>query len=161
MKTMLETAIEYCNTSGFSVIPIRSDSKKPYIEWREFQDRKATEKEIRTWWKKFPNANLGIVTGAVSGIVVVDVDIDKEKGINGFDTIKEKKLTLPATPTVRTGRGGCHYYFRHPEGEISNFQNRDDLRGIDLRGDGGYVVAPPSIHETGRRYEWIIPLEKV
>ncbi len=133
---------------GLSVIPLRPD-KKPYFEWKDYQAHRATEAEIKKWFKTYPDANVGIVTGKISGIVVVDVDAAH----GGLETLEW--LVMPDTPTVQTGGGGYHFYYKHPGKEVSNFQMRDEVPGVDLRGDGGYVVAPPSTHQTGKDYVWL------
>jgi len=104
--------------------------------------------QIRTWWKRWPEANIGLATGAESGLVVVDLDGD----IGRESLLAEAKLDLPETPISLTGGGGEHLLFRHPGARVSNRQNV--CPGVDVRGDGGYIIAPPSIHETGTRYEW-------
>lgn len=145
-------ALEYLKR-GLSVIPIRRGDKKPLLEsWKEYQERRATEEEIETWWKKWPEANIGIVTGKISGLIVLDID-----GQEGLETIKAKNYPLPPTWASRTGGGGFHYLYKWPGKEIGNFARK--LPGIDLRGDGGYVVAPPSIHASGKKYNWLIPPE--
>lgn len=161
---LLKYALRYSKL-GLSIIPLhstkngrctcgREDCPKPgkhpvLLQWKEYQSRPATEEEINDWWTRWPRANIGIVTGAVSGIIVLDVD-----GPTGEETIKTHRLALPPTRCAKTGGGGWHYYFRHPGEQISNFVKK--LPGIDLRADGGYVVAPPSLHSSGNRYEWSI-----
>lgn len=103
--------------------------------------------QIRAWWHTWPEANVGIRTGAEAGIVVLDVDGDE-----GRQSTSDK--AIPPTATARTGDGE-HKYFAHPDGTVKNFTKK--LPGLDLKGDGGYVVAPPSLHVSGRRYEWLIP----
>ena len=141
----------YVDFFGFSVIPIEIDSKKPAIEWKEYQQRKPTEEELKKWFLE-KDYNIGIVTGAISGIAVVDLD---SKEAIEFS----KKNNFPKTPYVKTGKG-YHLYFKYQNG-VRNFQKRPELKDIDLRADGGYVLAPPSIHpETKKPYEWkIIPGE--
>lgn len=98
---------------------------------------------VRGWWARWPRANVAIRTGEASGLVVVDVD----PAHGGSRTIVELEATygpLPATRTIRTASGGRHLYFRHPGGMVRNDAGRLFGRGVDLRGDGGYVVAPPS-----------------
>ncbi len=92
------------------------------------------------------NANIAIRTGAASGIVVVDID-PRHGGQDSFDEFVAKHGLPPATPMVKTGSGGLHIYFRHPGGHVGNRQ--DMLPGIDVRGDGGYVLAPWSNHVDG------------
>jgi putative DNA primase/helicase len=144
VNEIMEAALCYASW-GWSVIPISRTSKKPLIAWKKFQTRLATEEEIRTWWTKWPNANVGIATGTVSGLIVLDVDSS-----DGLMEI-EQHGGIPATAKAKTGKGH-HYYLKHPGGVIRNFARK--LPGCDLRGDGGYVVAPPSIHESGVLYEW-------
>lgn len=132
---------------GWTPLPLRPKAKTPLLEtWAEYQNRRPTETEVRDWWQRWPDANLGIVTGAVSGLLVLDVD-----GLQGEESLRGRHL--PPTPTSRTGRG-THYLFRHPGGTVANRAGL--LPGIDIRGDGGYIVAPPSVHPSGRLYEWAI-----
>lgn len=136
--------------AGFSIIPIRPRDKRPLVAWKPFQRRRATPEEVEGWYQRWPNAGVGIVTGAISGIIVLDVD-----GEPGVASLRE---LLPQTPEgvpegivswiVGTPRGGWHVYFAHPGGAVANFAKRRP--GLDRRGDGGYVVAPPS-----GGYEWI------
>ena len=140
---MYEYAKFYVNVLGFSVIPLIG--KKPAIEWKEYQKRKPTEEEIKKWFEQ-NNYNIGIVTGAISGIIVIDLD---SKEAIEFS----KKHKFPKTPYVKTSKG-YHLYFKYQNG-VRNFQKRPDLKDIDLRADGGYIVAPPSIHpDTKIKYEW-------
>lgn len=139
---------------GWSVIPIEPSGKKPLLPWADFQQRRATEAEIAAWWQRWPAANVGIVTGAISGIVVLDVD-----GKPGEDTLRKEKLHIPATVVAKTGGGGWHYFYKHPGFPCHNFAGKAGktiLPGVDFRGDGGYVVAAPSIHKSGDCYEWAI-----
>jgi hypothetical protein len=116
------------------------------------------ETTIRRWWAEAQGlANVGIATGQNSGLVVVDVDA-KSGGIMTISRLENAHGKLPRTPTAETGGGGRHYYFRYPDGEcISN--RAGILPGIDVRGDGGYVVAPPSRHVSGNHYAWAVPPE--
>lgn len=135
---MIKFALEYLNKWGFSVIPLLPN-KRPLVKWEEYQKRKPTEKEIVHWWTKYPNSMIGIVTGKISGITVLDFDTDV-----GIDY-------TPA-PIVQTPRG-YHYYFKYEDG-MTNTVNVCGEK-IDIRGDGGYVVAPPSVNEDGKKYKWM------
>lgn len=109
---------------------------------------------ITKWWKRNPNANIGIACGQVSGgLLVIDLD-ERENGVSGFDSLHEWESAngeLPETARTITGKGGSHILYRVDHKE----NNRVDLLdGIDVRSDGGYIVAPPSIHPNGNRYEW-------
>jgi hypothetical protein len=140
-----------CAGRGWSVIPIEAGGKRPIVAWQAFQQRIARDDEIEAWYRRWPRANVGIVTGAVSGIVVLDVD----PGHGGADSLTEIEATharLPPTVEAVTGGGGRHLYFLHPRGTV---RNKVGLApGIDVRADGGCVVAPPSLHPGGRRYAW-------
>ena len=107
---------------------------------------------INAWWDKWPWANVGIVTGSVSGIVVVDID-PRHGGNDALDDLFVKHGAFPETAEVMTGGGGRHFYFKHPGVEIRNSASKVGA-GIDVRGDGGYVLAPPSAHISGGKYEW-------
>ena len=124
---------------GISVIPVGVD-KKPLINWKEYSERIAKRSEIKKWWEKFPEANVAIVTGKVSNLTVVDVE---EGGIiDGY----------PETLTVSTGGGGFHLYYRY----TPKFKNAVRIRDLtDIRNDVGYVIAPPSIHKSGKKYTFI------
>ncbi|MBJ6799327.1 DUF3987 domain-containing protein [Geomonas propionica] len=144
MSRTLRTAQELVKR-GISIIPLEPRGKKPRIRWTDFQSRLATQEELTHWFADGRN-NIGIVTGKISGLVVVDFDTN--------EAIEMAKIkNFPKTALVKTGRG-YHAYCRYREG-VRNFQKRDDLPGIDLRGDGGFVVAPPSIHASGAVYTWV------
>lgn len=136
---------------GWSVIPVAPKDKMPLVAWAEFQTRRATGAEIRRWFERWKRANVGIVTGAVSGLVVLDVD-PRHGGDDALFGIERDSGPLPETPEAITGGGGRHIYFRHPGGIVRNMVGL--APGIDLRGDGGMIVAPPSVHPSGRRYAW-------
>src|SRR5215204_4465387 len=140
-------AAEY-RRRGWSPIPIKERSKEPnLLELEPYLNRKATEEELRAWsW-----SGVGIVTGPLSGVLVLDVD-----GPEGEEELR--KHGHPVTPMVRTARGGLHLYFKHPEQHV-----RTRIRiapGLDVKASGGYAVAPPSVGENGRRYEWIVSPEE-
>ncbi len=148
--TALPTALDYL-ARGWAVIPVQPRSKHPLVRWQAYQTRHPTEKEIRGWFEKWPDANIGVVTGAVSGIVVLDVD-PKYWGDDSLADLEKHHGDLPETVEATKGGGGRHIYFAHPGHEV---RNRTGLApGIDLRGDGGMIVAPPSIHPSGRPYAW-------
>lgn len=114
-------------------------------------DATTVEEEVRNYFTGEPDANIGIRTGAESNLVVLDVDV-KTGGPASLAALIAEHGPLPVTPTVRTGSGGTHYYFAHPQGGMT-VANRQNMRpGLDLRGDGGYVVAPPSNHAAGTDY---------
>ena len=111
------------------------------------------EKAVRNWWGLlFPGANVAILTGSVSGLVVLDVD-SRHGGGETLAELERANGPLPSTISAITGSGGQHYYFEHPGVDVRNSAGKLGA-GLDIRGDGGYVVAPPSLHASGRRYEW-------
>jgi predicted P-loop ATPase len=128
-----------------------SQGKHPRTQ-RGLLDASADPEVITAWWGKWPNSNIGIATGKASGIAVLDVDIGK----GGEDSLAALFPEGPIqTAHVITGSGGSHYWFRHPGGNVAIANSASVLApGLDVRGDGGYVLAPPSSHLSGRRYAW-------
>ncbi len=108
---------------------------------------------VAAWFRGYAGASVGIATGATSGLVALDVDADKG-GFESLHDLETKHGLLPDTPRVVTGGGGTHIYLGHPGGHVPNSAGRLGP-GLDIRGDGGYVVAPPSVHpDTLRTYQW-------
>lgn len=103
-------------------------------------------KQITKWWTRWPKANIGLATGVVSGLVVVDLDI--KPGKNGVESLKASGI-VPKTRTVRTGSGGLHLYFAHPGTHVAGSTGK---HGIDVRADDNYVMAPGSNHISGEIY---------
>lgn len=145
-KSMLQEAIRY-HKLGYCVIPLKGSSKEPLIEWKEYQQKRSTIDEIRRWWERWPDANIGIVTGRSSGIIVLDVD-----GPTGEEFIMNNG-GLPDTPKCRTAKGH-QYYVGYPSDSDVGCSANKELQ-IDIKAEGGYVVAPPSIHPSGDKYFWI------
>ena len=144
MKT---AALKYLGL-GCNVMPVRPD-KKPYLmTWAEYQEQKVTPLLIEKWWTTWPMANIAIITGVTSDIVVIDVD--SEEGLYEVD-----KLAPDMHPTVKTPNG-WHFYFRHSDNGIGNATRF--IPDCDVRGQGGYVVAPPSINESGIKYKQLLPI---
>ena len=125
----------------------KSPGKHPRTK-RGCKDASADPSQIEAWWGKWPCANIGIATGAVSGIVVLD--IDGAEGVATLQTLIAEYGLLPRTPVVQTARG-LHFYFKLPQGVSVPCSTGN---GLDIRGNGGYVVAPPSIHSSGHVYQW-------
>jgi putative DNA primase/helicase len=147
MSSAKAAAVDY-RRGGWCPIPIKKGSKQTALgQLAPYLERPATQEELRSWaW-----SGVGIVTGLVSGVLVLDVD-----GPEGEAELQ--KHGHPATPMVRTAGGGMHLYFKHPEHHV-----RTGIRiapGLDVKASGGYVVAPPSVGPNGQLYEWIIPPEE-
>lgn len=140
----LAGALWYLREKNWSVIPCKAD-KKPYVAWEPYQTQRATEEQIRDWWKTYPDANVGIVTGAISDLTVVD--LDSAAGATSFFEHLPSNLVCP---TVKSPKGQ-HLYFRYKEG----IRNRARfLPDCDVRSEGGYIMAPPS-SINGNAYSWI------
>jgi len=106
---------------------------------------------IREWWRRWPDANVGIATGPGSGLLVLDVD--GAQGEQSLIDLAQRGFTLPDSYSVRTGSGGQHLYFAWLEGVDVRNSARKIAPGLDIRGVGGLVAAEPSLHKSGRRYE--------
>lgn len=151
--TLKEWALEYAGM-GLAVFPLRARNKTPATK-NGCKDATTDQKQIASWWNRWPDANIGIATGSVSGgLVVIDLDRDEEKGRDGYEILQEWQRQhgqLPDTCQSITGRGGYHLLYR----DTAEHRNAQALfEGVDIRGEGGYIVAPPSIHPNGHAYEW-------
>ncbi|MGN7928651.1 bifunctional DNA primase/polymerase [Sphingopyxis sp. 22461] len=136
---------------GFHTFPVKEAGKTPAVaSWKTYAERAATPDELCAWdANKF---GVAIVTGAPSGIVVLDVDSAEAQAlVDSWD--------LPPTPCVSTGRGR-HYYFGHPGFKVGNSVRIAGTK-LDIRGDGGYVVGAGSVHESGAMYEWLVSPDNV
>lgn len=150
---------------GWSVVPLHTPAaarcscgradcpaagKHPRIPWQELMRRRASVDEVAAWWRRWPDANVGVVTGRVSGTVVVDVD-PRHDGTASLDALAERFGALPATIVSRTGGGGAHLWLAAPGEPVPT---AEIAPGVELKAEGGLVVAPPSLHPSGRRYRW-------
>jgi hypothetical protein len=149
--TNLEAALDYLK-EGFRVFPVKLD-KTPYTQ-HGLKDATQLQVAVKEYWAWWPNAGIGLVT---DGMVVLDFD-KKSGGAESYKAMVAKFGALPKTRTHRTGGGGLHYIYRNPNG--SNIRNTAGLAGyagVDLRANGGYIVAPPSKHISGKCYEVFDP----
>lgn len=140
---MIEHALKY-RRMGLSIIPV--SGKIPLIKWREFQERLPNEEEIKEWWTKWPEADIGMVTGPITQRLVLDID-----GPEGINSVSG--YTIPLTQSVRTKRG-FQYHFKYPEG-MEKSTVAGIRTGVDARGLGGYVKLPPSATSDGGHYAWL------
>lgn len=134
----------YLQTMRWSVVPLLPD-KRPLIQWHRYQKEFATLEDIAGWWAKYPDSMIGIVTGRISNLAVID--IDTEEGRKLLAEVLPEDFNTPIAHTPN----GMHLYCRYNEG-LSNRVRM--LQGVDLRAEGGYVVAPPSINEELKNYRW-------
>jgi hypothetical protein len=117
-----------------------------------FKDTTSDPAQVREWWSRWPDANIGIPTGEASGLLVLDVD-PRNGGDQSLSELLNRYGQLPSTLTQRTGSGGTHYIFRHQTG-VGSRANCPGA-GLDIKGDGGYFIAQPSRHASGGQYQLI------
>lgn len=152
MSVFLTEALRYAD-AGWLVFPCHPASKVPATA-HGFKDATKDPVQIREWWAEEPAYNIAIATGEGSGLFVLDVDKKYERTID--EAVAAFPQKLPDCPTVMTGGGGRQYFFRFPVGSALSISGGRLGLGLDTRGNGGYVVAPPSIHpETKAAYGWI------
>ena len=162
MSELLTAALRYAGR-GWPVFPLHtaadgrcscgeqrctSPAKHPRTR-HGLRDATTRVETIRVWWLRLPS-NIGIRTGAASGLVVLDVD--GEDGAESLRALEREHGALPRTASVVTPRGGSHFYFRHPGVDVPNSAGKLGV-GVDTRGENGYITAPPSIGANGCRYE--------
>lgn len=167
---MQEVALEYA-ARGLAVFPVHtiqngcctcpegaecsSPGKHPASR-NGLNDATTDPTRIRRFGKKWNRANIGVRTGAESGIIVIDIDRHDADGMTTVRSMIPTLGLLPACPAAKTGGNGYHLFFKHPGRPTPG--KRHTALGIDFKADGGYVVAPPSRHITGAAYQWQIPL---
>jgi predicted P-loop ATPase len=134
---------------GLAVLPCRSRDKQPATR-HGFKDATTDRGALVRTWTANPEANVGIATGGVSGIVVLDID-PRNGGDESLAELERVHGPLPETAIVATGGGGRHFYFI-ASGAV---QSGDLAPGVEIKGDGRYVIAPPSVHPSGKPYRWL------
>lgn len=169
MSGFLEAAFGYARR-GWRVFPLHgivgsrctcgrrdcsSPGKHPLVR-RGLYEATSDVSQIQRWWRQWRCANIGIVTGAESGIAVIDIDLPPALG--SLDALIAKRLA--PTLTGLTGGGGLHLIYACTDGALGNSAGHlpgidAELPGMDLRGNGGYIVGPPSLHRSGRSYQWL------
>jgi len=143
------SALAYVQKIGWPVFPLKPLDKKPWFKGGFYNATKDIN-QIKEWWSSFPNANIGIPTGKASGFIALDIDT-RHGGEESIQDIQDKYGEMPKTIEALTGSGGRHLLFNNP-GPVNNKVNIKP--GLDLRGEGGYIVVAPSIHPSGEQYEW-------
>ncbi len=147
---LLRAALSYARR-GIPVFPCEPGGKRP-LTYNGFWEATTDARRIKTWWDRWPSANLGVPTGTKSGLLVLDVDA-RDGGPETLAVLERENGPLPRTARARTGGGGIHVFFRYPVREEVRNSAGWLGRGLDVRGEGGYVVVPPS--RTKSAYAWI------
>lgn len=171
LHLMAASAAAYAEKFGWSVFPVyqitrngvcacgKAQCKRPgkhpigAAVPHGLKDASRDPATIRKWWREYPQANIGIPTGATSGFSVLDVDVHKG-GDDALFALEQEHGKLPETVMQLTGGGGYHYLFKTPDGVKIKNSVESLGTGLDIRGDGGYVVGAPSNHISGREYVW-------
>jgi hypothetical protein len=163
---MLDAALSYAE-QGFKVFPLHtpvlggcscrkascdSIGKHPRT-MNGVLDATSEKSKIDYWWRMWSDANIGLATGADSGFIVIDVD-PRHGGTETLTQLQEKHGKFTEKVWAKTGGGGWHLFFKHPGFKVKNNQSGKLGSGVDVRGDGGYIVAPPSVHASGESYTW-------
>ncbi len=151
LSNMIDVALSY-HSMGFSIFPLWKGTKnKPIVSWKKYMTQRATEDEVRNWWTKYPDANIAIATGNISNLFILDTEKD-------FDL---SSIDIPTDViTAKTGSGGRHFYFRIPHNStiLTHIEiwGSDPKSKADIKGEKGYVVAPPSFNsDLNSYYEWM------
>lgn len=149
MANVTNIACEYVD-NGWSVLPVKPEEKRPFMtNWLQYTRTRATKQMVTNWFTNLSNAGIGVVTGRVSNMVVLDIESDCPYSIE--DLLKK----YPTQMYSRTGSGGYHLFYQYPT-NVSRVANRVGIfERADLRADGGFIVLPPTVHPSGNRYEWI------
>lgn len=146
---LVEWALWYA-AQGWPVFPCTVD-KKPRVKGG-FKSASTETTTIESWWSQWPDASIGCPTGPCSGFWVLDIDLPA--GPTSLADLEDKHGTIPDTLTQTTGSGGRHYLFPWPEDRAIRNSAKQLAPGIDVRGDGGYIILPPSNHPDGNAYAW-------
>ena len=147
----LHTPDQQGRCSCRAAVDCRSPGKHPRTP-QGIKDATTDPEKIRSWWEKWPQANIGMAMGEVSGLVAIDID-PRHGGDASLCQLVEQFEDLPGTLRAKTGGGGHHLLYAYPG---VSFKNSSSLlgEGIDVKTDGGYIVAAPSLHSSGQRYQW-------
>lgn len=147
MANLQKAALWYAR-HGWTIFPLRPHTKEPFANLGVY-NATANEEQVAAWWHRWPHANIGLHCG---GCGLLAIDLDKYKDTYNGDGL----LTRDDEETITnlTGSGGTHLLYRLAEGEKYGNQKGDLPAGVDIRGWGGYIVLPPSIHPNGNAYQW-------
>lgn len=146
---LLDYAGKYIN-NGWSILPVRPDEKRPFMtNWRQYMHQKADLKTVTPWFTTLNGVGIGMVTGKISNIVVLDIESYCPT------PIKDVVDKYPTQLISRSGSGGYHLFYQYPISRQSISNRVGIFKGADLRADGGFIVLPPTMHPCGNRYEWV------
>lgn len=150
MSNTLQQLVEEYVDSGWSILPVKPDEKRPYMaNWLQYTRTRATKDMVSNWFASLSGAGVGVVTGRISNMVVLDVESWCPVPV---DELLKK---YPTQMIARSGGGGYHLFYQYPQ-NVGKVSNRVGIfEGADLRADGGFLVLPPTMHQSGRRYEWV------
>jgi len=170
MNSRLNEALDLIEY-GFHLIPLHSvnkdgtctcgnncnsEGKHPMIQdWPNCASRES--EQIKKWWRRWPDANIGIACGSISDLVVLDMD-PRHNGENSLDELENRIGVFTQTTTITTGSGGKHFYYRFPGKNLIKNSSGKLGEGLDIKTDGGYVVAPGSLHKSGNTYDWLFDI---
>lgn len=144
-------AVAYCEMLGWKIFPLVPGGKNP-ITKHGFHDATDNVNQIKEWWDLYPNAGIGTPTGEINNFLVIDID-PRNGGDVSFQRLQEKYQPFPHTVESITGGGGNHFFFKWDD--RINKSKLENYPGVDIQGNGAYVVLPPSIHpDTKKSYEW-------
>ena len=150
MNQQTEQLVNEYIDSGWSILPVKPDEKRPYMtNWLQYTRTRPGKQLVNNWFNNLSGAGVGLVTGKISGVVVLDVE-------NWCPTpVDELLKKYPTNMIARSGGGGVHLFYSYPQ-NVGRITNRVGIfEGADLRADGGFLVLPPTLHPSGNRYEWI------
>lgn len=148
---LARAALRYAE-KGWHVFPLAPKTKEPIAKSHGFKDASVDLEVVEHWWRRTTDANIGIATGKLSGILVID--IDGPVGEESWAELRQDDIEADHTLSQRTG-DGRHLVYRWPGFECRGSNVDSSLKELHLRADAHYIVAPPSIHPSGRQYQWL------
>jgi len=141
---LLNEALKYFE-KGYNIIPVNKN-KKPLVSWEKWQKEKQTKEQIEQWWEKYPSANIAVITGKISNLLVIDTDTQE-----ATQKIQELIPESLLVPCQKTPRGGMHFFFTYMDG----FSSKPNLlNGIDIKTNGGLITVAPSVSKRGK-WQWL------
>ncbi|MBW3637522.1 MAG: bifunctional DNA primase/polymerase, partial [Armatimonadetes bacterium] len=155
MSNPIYQAAQAALARGWSVMPVsRTAGKVPAVKWKQYQSERPAPDELKAWFAGKPDTNLGIITGALSGLFIVDTDTVEAVEWMEAQGVPVGPIAQGSAPFKR------HYYFSWPDFTVKN-SVKQIHPGADVRGEGGYAVLPPSVHKNGAVYEWLVSPDEV